>query len=81
MEDVATEESSDQFIEITVSEPLKIGAGIGSYIAYKWVWICEEPVHVKEIIRIIRLSECLHVPAFQRLRRNNLVLSVDSAIF
>lgn len=35
MEDVATEESSDQFIEITVSEPHKIGEGIGSYIAYK----------------------------------------------
>lgn len=39
MEDVATEESSDQFIEITVSEPHKIGEGIGSYIAYKWVQI------------------------------------------
>lgn len=37
MEDVATEESSDQFIEITVSEPHKVGEGIGSYIAYKWV--------------------------------------------
>lgn len=35
MEDVATEEGSDQFIEITVSEPHKIGEGIGSYIAYK----------------------------------------------
>lgn len=37
MEDVATEEMTDQFIEITVSEPHKIGEGIGSYIAYKWV--------------------------------------------
>ncbi|KAJ6647441.1 Sorting nexin-2 [Pseudolycoriella hygida] len=35
MEDVATEESNDQFIEISVSEPHKIGEGIGSYIAYK----------------------------------------------
>ncbi|KAG4073734.1 hypothetical protein HA402_000958 [Bradysia odoriphaga] len=35
MEDVATEEMTDQFIEITVSEPHKIGDGIGSYIAYK----------------------------------------------
>lgn len=43
MEDVATEESSDQFIEITVSEPQKIGEGIGSYIAYKWVSINQIP--------------------------------------
>ncbi|XP_037036536.1 sorting nexin-2-like isoform X2 [Bradysia coprophila] len=35
MEDVATEEMSDQFIEITVSEPHKVGEGMGSYIAYK----------------------------------------------
>ncbi len=35
MEEVATDESSDQFIEITISEPHKIGDGIGSYIAYK----------------------------------------------
>lgn len=35
MEDVSTEEHSDFFIEITVSEPQKIGEGIGSYLAYK----------------------------------------------
>lgn len=37
MEDVSTDEHSDFFIEITVSEPQKIGEGIGSYLAYKWV--------------------------------------------
>lgn len=35
MEEVSTNESADQFIEITVSEPQKVGDGIGSYVAYK----------------------------------------------
>lgn len=35
MEEVSTDEHSDFFIEITVSEPQKIGEGIGSYLAYK----------------------------------------------
>ena len=35
MEDVITNENGDQFIEITVSEPQKIGDGMGSYLAYK----------------------------------------------
>lgn len=36
MEDVSTDEHSDFFIEITVSEPQKIGEGMGSYLAYKY---------------------------------------------
>lgn len=35
LEDVSTEEHSDFFIEITVSDPQKIGEGMGSYLAYK----------------------------------------------
>lgn len=36
MEDIATDETTNgQFMEITVSDPQKIGDGIGSYIAYK----------------------------------------------
>uniref|UniRef100_U5ERM9 Putative sorting nexin 1 n=1 Tax=Corethrella appendiculata TaxID=1370023 RepID=U5ERM9_9DIPT len=35
MEDVPTEENGDQFMEITVSEPQKVGDGMGSYLAYK----------------------------------------------
>lgn len=37
MEDIATNELADFFIEITVSEPQKVGEGYGSYLAYKWV--------------------------------------------
>lgn len=37
MEDIITNENEDQFIEITVSEPHKIGDGMGSYIAYKYI--------------------------------------------
>lgn len=35
MEDVVTE-TFEHMIEITVSEPHKIGDGMGSYIAYKY---------------------------------------------
>jgi sorting nexin-1/2 len=35
MEEVPTDESSDQFVEISVSEPQKVGDGMSSYIAYK----------------------------------------------
>lgn len=35
MEDISTDEHSDFFIDITVSEPQKIGEGMGSYLAYK----------------------------------------------
>lgn len=35
LEDISTDEHSDFFIEITVSEPQKIGEGMGSYVAYK----------------------------------------------
>jgi sorting nexin-1/2 len=35
MEDVTTEENSDQFIEISISEPQKVGEGMTSYLAYK----------------------------------------------
>lgn len=37
MEDVVTHEHADYFIEITVSEPQKVGEGMGSYLAYKYV--------------------------------------------
>lgn len=35
MEEVETNDNGDQYIEITVSEPQKMGDGIGSFIAYK----------------------------------------------
>lgn len=35
MEEVLTNKNGDQFIEITVSEPQKVGDGMGSYIAFK----------------------------------------------
>ncbi|XP_055682655.1 sorting nexin-2 [Lutzomyia longipalpis] len=35
MEEVETNDNTDQYIEITVSEPQKMGDGIGSFIAYK----------------------------------------------
>lgn len=40
MEDVITateRESGDNFIEISVEEPQKVGDGMHSYLAYKWV--------------------------------------------
>lgn len=35
MEDVPTDEAGDAFIEISVSDPQKVGDGMGSYLAYK----------------------------------------------
>lgn len=35
MEEVMTNKNGDQFIEITVSEPQKVGDGMGSFIAFK----------------------------------------------
>jgi sorting nexin-1/2 len=35
MEEIPTGEAGDQFIEITVSEPQKVGDGMSSFIAYK----------------------------------------------
>lgn len=35
MEEISTYDHSDFFIEITVSEPQKIGEGIGSHLVYK----------------------------------------------
>lgn len=44
MEDVLTtteRESGDNFIEISVEEPQKVGDGMHSYLAYKWVNLIE----------------------------------------
>lgn len=54
MEDVATEEISDQFIEITVSEPHKIGEGMGSYIAYKVTTRSSIPAFRKREYSVLR---------------------------
>ncbi|XP_052864792.1 sorting nexin-2 isoform X2 [Anopheles cruzii] len=35
LEDVPTDEAGDAFIEISVSDPQKVGDGMGSYLAYK----------------------------------------------
>ena len=47
MEDVITateRESGDNFIEITVEEPQKVGEGMHSYLAYKWVVRCANSI-------------------------------------
>lgn len=54
LEDVATEEMSDQFIEITVSEPHKIGEGMGSYIAYKVTTRSSIPAFKKKELGVLR---------------------------
>lgn len=38
MEEILTYDHSDFFIEITVSEPQKMGEGIGSHLVYKYVF-------------------------------------------
>lgn len=35
MEEVVADEGGDLFVDINVSEPQKIGDGMGSYVAYK----------------------------------------------
>lgn len=44
MEEISTYDHSDFFIEITVSEPQKMGEGIGSHLVYKYVSTIANPI-------------------------------------
>lgn len=80
MEDVVTHEHADYFIEITVSEPQKVGEGMGSYLAYKYVlhftifvyiWINQRTHNHNTLFFSLSLSlrtESQRIQAFQNSR-------------
>ena len=47
-------ESGDQFIEVTVTEPQKLGEGIGSYVAYKVITRTNMPIFRKRSFSVMR---------------------------
>lgn len=53
LEEVETE-SYDQFLEIAVTEPQKVGDGMGSYIAYKVVTKTNMPLFRKNQFSVMR---------------------------
>jgi len=47
-------EGGDQFIEVTVTEPQKLGEGIGSYVAYKVITRTNMPIFRKRSFSVMR---------------------------
>lgn len=47
-------ETTDQFIEVTVTDPQKVGDGIGAYVAYKVVTRTNMPLFKKNTFHVMR---------------------------
>lgn len=46
--------SGDQFINITITEPQKIGEGMGSYLAYRVFTTTDMPIFKKREFAVLR---------------------------
>jgi sorting nexin-1/2 len=47
-------ECGDQFIEVTVTEPQKLGEGMGAYVAYKVITKTNMPIFRKRSFSVMR---------------------------